>query len=77
MTSFLASTFCLSSILSAVFGAGLASLIGITGDDFSSLPVGILIQFLAALVPLGWIHLVPMVEPTAEKERKKGISNWS
>ncbi|RVX07486.1 putative folate-biopterin transporter 9, chloroplastic [Vitis vinifera] len=59
------------------FGAGLASLIGIIGGDYSSLPVGILIQFLAALVPLGWMHLVPMVDPTAEKERKKGTSKRS
>nr|CAN69681.1 hypothetical protein VITISV_003774 [Vitis vinifera] len=77
LTSFLASAFCLSSIFSGVFGAGLASLIGIIGGDYSSLPVGILIQFLAALVPLGWMHLVPMVDPTAEKERKKGTSKRS
>ena len=77
LTSFLASAFCLSSILSGVFGAGLASLIGITSGDYSSLPVGILIQFLAALVPLWWIHLVPMVEPAAEKEKKKGMSKRS
>lgn len=77
MTSFLASAFCLSSIISGVLGAGLASLIGITSGDYLSLPVGILIQFLAALVPLGWIRLLPMVEPAADKERKKGMSKRS
>lgn len=77
MTSFLASAFCLSSIISGVLGAGLASLIGITSGDYLSLPVAILIQFLAALVPLGWIRLLPMVEPAADKERKKGMSKRS
>lgn len=77
LTSFLASAFCLSSIFSGIFGSGLSSLIGITGGDYSSLPLGILIQFLAALVPLGWINLVPMLEPTLGKERKKGMSKRS
>ncbi|CAK7327339.1 unnamed protein product [Dovyalis caffra] len=56
LASFLASSLCLSSIVSGFLGVGLASLIGITSDDYSSLPVGVLIQFLAALLPLGWIH---------------------
>lgn len=55
-------------------GVGLASLIGITSGDYSSLPMGILIQFFAALLPLGWIHRVPMSEPIVEKERKQGMS---
>ncbi|KAL9364175.1 hypothetical protein Peur_042048 [Populus x canadensis] len=71
LTSFLASSLCLSSIVSGFLGVGLASLIGITSGDYSSLPVGILIQFFAALLPLGWIHRVPMSEPIVEKERKQ------
>ena len=73
LTSFLASALCLSSIVSGFLGVGLAALLGIKYDDYSSLPVGILIQFLAALLPLVWIRQVPMSEPV-EKERKKGLS---
>ncbi|XVE81962.1 hypothetical protein DITRI_Ditri15bG0108600 [Diplodiscus trichospermus] len=73
LTSFLASALCLSSIVSGFWGVGLATFLGIKSDDYSSLPVGILIQFLAALLPLGWIHQVPMSQPV-EKERKKGLS---
>ncbi|KAK3187726.1 hypothetical protein Dsin_027287 [Dipteronia sinensis] len=74
LTSFSASTLCLSSIVSGFLGIGLASLIGITSGDYSSLPVGILIQFLAALLPFAWIHHVPMSQPVVEKERKRGMS---
>ena len=77
LTSFLASSLCLSSIVSGFLGVGLASLIGITSGDYSRLPVGILIQFLAALLPLGWIHRVPMSKPIVEKERKQGASKRS
>ncbi|KAK9288409.1 hypothetical protein L1049_016865 [Liquidambar formosana] len=71
LTSLLASALCLSSVVSGFLGVGLASLIGITSGDYSSLPVGILIQFLAALVPLVWINHVPMAQLIAEKEKKR------
>lgn len=74
LTSFLASALCLSSIISGFLGVGLASLLRITSGDYSRLPVGILIQFLAALVPLGLMHYVPMTQAVSEKERKKGTS---
>ncbi|MBA0612520.1 hypothetical protein Godav_013116 [Gossypium davidsonii] len=73
LTSFLASALCLSSIFSGFWGVGLAAMLGIRSNDYSNLPVGILIQFLAALLPLGWIHHVPMSQPV-EKKRKKGMS---
>ncbi|KAK8703937.1 hypothetical protein V6N13_047577 [Hibiscus sabdariffa] len=73
LTSFLASALCLSSIVSGFSGVGLASSFGIKSGDYSKLTVGILIQFLAALLPLGWIHRVPMSVPD-EKKRKKGLS---
>lgn len=74
LTSFSASALCLSSIASGFLGVGLASLIGITSGDYSSLPVGIIIQFLAALLPFIWIHHVPMCEPMVEKGRQRGLS---
>lgn len=74
LTSFLASALCLASIVSGFCGVGLANLIGITSTNYSTLPVAILVQFLAALVPLVWISYVPMTQYLEEKEKKKGVS---
>ncbi|KAL1357371.1 hypothetical protein AAHE18_05G250400 [Arachis hypogaea] len=70
LTSFLASALCLSSIVSGFLGIGLASLLGITSGDFSGLTTGILLQFVAALVPLRWIHCIPMSQPVVKKQRR-------
>ncbi|PKI70037.1 hypothetical protein CRG98_009500 [Punica granatum] len=77
LMSFLASALCLSSIVSGFFGVGLASLIGITSGDFSSLAGGILVQFVAAMLPLRWIDRVPASPPIVEKEKKRGRSKRS
>ncbi|KAF8015898.1 hypothetical protein BT93_H1447 [Corymbia citriodora subsp. variegata] len=74
LTSFLASALCLSSIVSGFQGVGLASLIRITSGNYSNLPVGILIQFMVALLPLAWMHLLPVSLDTVEKDRKRGLS---
>ncbi|XP_004297947.1 PREDICTED: probable folate-biopterin transporter 9, chloroplastic-like [Fragaria vesca subsp. vesca] len=77
LTAFLASALIFSSIVSGFLGIGLASLIGVTAGDYSSLPLGILVQFVAALLPLGWIHHLPMSETIVGKERKKSLSRRS
>lgn len=59
--AFFASALCLSSIFSGILGVGLASVIGVTSGDYSTLPLGIFVQIVAALVPLGWIGCVPNV----------------
>ncbi|KAI3469881.1 hypothetical protein Pfo_026544 [Paulownia fortunei] len=74
LMSFLASALCLSSIFSGFLGVGLASFLGITSGDYSSLPLGIVIQFLAALLPLCWIDYVPMSQVLPEKARNRGRS---
>lgn len=74
LMSFLASAFCLSSIFSGFLGVGLASVLGISSGDYSSLPVGIGIQFVAALMPLQWIQNVPMSQSLAYKDKKIGRS---
>lgn len=74
LTSLLASALCLASIVGGFLGVGLASLLGITSGDYSSLPVGIVVQFLAALVPLGWIYHVHSSQPVVETEKKRGKS---
>ncbi|ANM62933.1 Major facilitator superfamily protein [Arabidopsis thaliana] len=77
ITSFLASTLCLSSVVSGFTGVGMANMIGITSKNYSNLPAGILIQSLAALVPLWFIHYVPMLEPGFEREGKRAMSKKS
>ncbi|CAA6666492.1 unnamed protein product [Spirodela intermedia] len=59
--AFFASALCMSSIVSGVFGVGLATLVGVGGaGDSAGLSVGIALQFMAALVPLRWISLLPV-----------------
>ncbi|PWA51260.1 major facilitator superfamily protein [Artemisia annua] len=72
LMSFLASSLCLSSICSGFLGVGMASCLGITSVDYSNLPAGIAIQFLAGLVPVFWIQNVPTF--IDEKEKKTGLS---
>ncbi|KAJ8530683.1 hypothetical protein K7X08_023564 [Anisodus acutangulus] len=74
LMSFLASALCFSSVFSGVFGVVLATSLGITSGNYSSLHTGILVQFVAALLPLGWLSYVPMAQPAAGKERKRGHS---
>lgn len=74
LTSFLASILCLSSIIGGMLGVGLASTMGIMSGDYSRLPVGIVVQFLAALMPLLCIHQLPMSQGITEKERKRRTS---
>ncbi|CAM8991812.1 unnamed protein product [Rhodiola kirilowii] len=73
LTSFVASSLILSSILSGFLGVRLSSMIGITSGDYSSLPTGIVIQAVAALVPLLWINQVPALHSVAEIRRKRGL----
>lgn len=55
----LMSAHCLSSIISGYMGVTLASMLHISSHDFSDLPTGIVVQALAALLPLLWISFIP------------------
>ncbi|KAJ0961552.1 hypothetical protein J5N97_001537 [Dioscorea zingiberensis] len=68
--AFFASALCLSSILGGILGVGLASIIGVSSRDHSSLPLGIILQCMASLVPLRWISQVPNVQ-NMERVKKK------
>ncbi|KAL1808595.1 hypothetical protein ACET3Z_025585 [Daucus carota] len=72
LMSFMASAVCLSSIVGGFLGVGLASILGITLDNYSNLSLGIIIQFIAALVSLQWIYYVPVSQPSSEQGWKKG-----
>ncbi|CAN6834419.1 unnamed protein product [Brassica oleracea] len=77
ITSFLASALCLSSIVSGFAGVGMANVIGVTCDNYANLPAGILMQSLAAMLPLWFIHYVPMSENGVEREGKRALSKRS
>ncbi|KAL6001802.1 hypothetical protein ACLOJK_041780 [Asimina triloba] len=57
--AFLMSAIALATIVSGYFGVVLASLLGISTQDFSKLPQGILIQAAFTVIPLIWSSWVP------------------
>lgn len=59
LLAFFMSCHCLASILSGYLGIALASFLHLSADSFSGLPLGILIQSSAALLPLLWISNIP------------------
>lgn len=59
LMAFIMSTIALAFILSGYLGVALASYVGVTGDDFSGLPYGLLIQAAATLLPLFWSSYIP------------------
>ncbi|KAG9149440.1 hypothetical protein Leryth_003395 [Lithospermum erythrorhizon] len=74
LMSFSAAALCLSSVTSGFLGVGLSSFLGITSGNYSSLPLGILVQLVAALVPLIFINNVPNAQPLSEKKSMRSKS---
>ncbi|KAF8007619.1 hypothetical protein BT93_K1577 [Corymbia citriodora subsp. variegata] len=69
LMAFVMSAIALAFIISGFFGVALASSVGVTGDDFSGLPLGLAIQAVCTLLPLfrsSWIH-----DDTRPKTRSK------
>lgn len=66
--AFLMSAMALSMIVSGYIGVALASLVGVTGGDFSGLATGIVIQAVCTLLPLCLISWVPDVDKRVEKK---------
>ncbi|PKI56010.1 hypothetical protein CRG98_023597 [Punica granatum] len=59
LMAFVMSAIALAFILSGYLGVALASLVGVTGVDFSGLPLGISIQAISTLLPLLWSSWIP------------------
>lgn len=74
LMSFLASGLCFSSTVSGFLGVGLASFLGISSGNYTLLPLGIVIQFFLALLPLRWIEYVPESQNIPETYKKVGRS---
>ncbi|CAI9769752.1 unnamed protein product [Fraxinus pennsylvanica] len=60
--AFVMSAIALAFIVSGYLGVALASCVGVTGDDFSGLPRGLLIQAVCTLLPLFWSSCIPDVK---------------
>ncbi|KAH7281097.1 hypothetical protein KP509_36G029700 [Ceratopteris richardii] len=59
LLAFFMSCHCLATILSGYSGTYVASMLHISVDNFTGLPMGIFIQSIAALIPLFWISCIP------------------
>ncbi|CAA0808937.1 Probable folate-biopterin transporter 7 [Striga hermonthica] len=57
--AFVMSAFALALIVSGYLGVALAAFVGVDGDDFSGLPLGLLIQAACTLLPVFWVSFVP------------------
>lgn len=69
LMAFVMAALAFAFIISGFLGVALASSVGVTGDDFSGLPLGLTIQAVCTLLPLfrsSWIH-----DDTRSKARSK------
>ncbi|KAJ6840625.1 putative folate-biopterin transporter 7 [Iris pallida] len=67
--AFLMSALALSFIVSGYLGVALAGLVGVSDGDCSGLSVGILIQAICTVLPLGWASWIP--DNDGRKEKKE------
>ncbi|CAA2953578.1 probable folate-biopterin transporter 7 [Olea europaea subsp. europaea] len=66
--AFVMSAIALAFIVSGYLGVALASYVGVTGDDFSGLPRGLLIQAACTLLPLFWSSCIPDVKSRGKRK---------
>lgn len=69
LMAFLMSSIALAFIVSGYFGVALASYVHVTGNDFSGLSSGLLIQAACTLLPLYWSSCMPDESKTKRKEQ--------
>ncbi|KAI8540607.1 hypothetical protein RHMOL_Rhmol09G0276200 [Rhododendron molle] len=69
LMAFLMSSIALAFIVSGYLGVALASYVGVTGNDFSGLSNGLLIQAACTLLPLYWSSCMPDEPKTKRKEQ--------
>lgn len=69
LMAFVMSAIALAFIASGYFGVALASYIGVTGNDFSTFPVGLLIQAVCTVLPIYWSSCIP--DDVKSKSRSK------
>ncbi|KAL7253451.1 hypothetical protein ACSBR1_007897 [Camellia fascicularis] len=67
LMAFLTSSIALAFIVSGYLGVALASYVGVTGNDFSGLSRGLIVQAACTLLPLFWSSCIPNVPKTKRK----------
>ncbi|CAA3033035.1 probable folate-biopterin transporter 7, partial [Olea europaea subsp. europaea] len=73
--AFIMSAISLAFIVSGYLGVALASYVGVTGDDFSGLPRGLLIQAVCTLLPIFWSSCILDVKSTGKKKRNSDVKS--
>ncbi|XP_010672067.2 probable folate-biopterin transporter 7 [Beta vulgaris subsp. vulgaris] len=69
LMAFVMSAIALAMIVGGYFGVALASFVGVTGNDFSGLPRGLLIQAACTIIPLFWSSWIPdLIKPDVAKK---------
>ncbi|XP_075510997.1 putative folate-biopterin transporter 7 isoform X2 [Primulina tabacum] len=69
--AFVMSAIALAFIVSGYLGVALASLVGITGDNFQGLPRGLLIQAACTILPVFWVSCIPDDQKSSTTKRKE------
>uniref|UniRef100_A0A7N0TBP8 Folate-biopterin transporter 7 n=1 Tax=Kalanchoe fedtschenkoi TaxID=63787 RepID=A0A7N0TBP8_KALFE len=71
LMAFVASSIAFAFIVSGYLGVALASYVGISENDFSGFPLGLLIQAACTLLPLAWASWI--ADPPKPKSRTKSF----
>jgi folate/biopterin transporter len=71
LMAFVMSAIALAFIVSGYLGVALASYVGVTGNDFSGLPLGLLIQAVCTILPLYWSSCIPHYVKSKSRRKKE------
>lgn len=74
LMAFVMSAIAVAFIVSGYLGIALAYYVGITGNDFSGLPLALLIQALLTLLPLYWSSWIPVLVSESDDVKEKSSS---
>ncbi|KAE8077548.1 hypothetical protein FH972_016105 [Carpinus fangiana] len=71
LMAFVMSAIALAFIVSGYLGVALASYVGVTGNDFSGLPLGLLIQAVCTILPIYWSSCIPHYVKSKTRRKKE------
>ncbi|XP_062147434.1 probable folate-biopterin transporter 7 [Alnus glutinosa] len=71
LMAFVMSAIALAFIVSGYLGVALASYVGVTGNDFSGLPLGLLIQAVCTILPLYWSSCISHYVKSKSRRKKE------
>lgn len=71
LMAFVMSAIALAFIVSGYLGVALASYVGVTGNDFSGLPRGLLIQAACTILPIYWSSCIPHYVKSKTRRKKE------